>query len=135
MVDIGGRIDNGCGIIKVMGRHAKYTTENELKKTITAYFVKATKDKQAPNKAGLCVHLHIHRDTYSEYRKKYPDTIKTADAIIENWWVNRLSSNAPTGAIFYLKNAFRESFRDRYDNEVSVRAQKPLDEPDKNHSV
>jgi hypothetical protein len=64
-------------------------------------------------------HLRISRDTYSEYRKKFPDTIKAANDWIENAWVQRLSTTAPTGAIFYLKNAFKEDYRDRTETDVT----------------
>lgn len=77
-----------------------------------------------PNKAGLCVFLDISRDTYSEYRKKYPDTIKRADSTIEDAWVQRLNSNAPTGAIFYLKNAYKEIYKDRHQTDVTTKGEK-----------
>jgi len=98
------------------GRPPKYEDESILNISINSYFSSCAKIKNKiimPNKAGLCVYLGISRDTYSEYRKRFPDTIKRADDIIENLWIQRLASNAPTGAIFYLKNAFKESFKDK----------------------
>ena len=73
-----------------------------------------------PNKAGLCIWLNISRDTYNEYKKsKFPDAIKVAEAYIENSWVQRLASTAPTGAIFYLKNAFSADYRERVETDVT----------------
>jgi hypothetical protein len=68
-----------------------------------------------PNKAGLCIWLGISRDTYNEYKKKpgFSDAIKACEVMIENAWVQRLSSNAPTGAIFYLMNAFKDDYREK----------------------
>lgn len=68
-----------------------------------------------PNKAGLCIWLGIHKDTYNEYKKKsqFSGALKACEAMIENAWVQRLASNAPTGAIFYLKNAFKDDYREK----------------------
>jgi len=94
------------------GKPPKFKSEKELNDTIIAYFKDCEEKKTIANKAGLCLFLKISRDTYSEYRKKYPDTIKGADFAIENVWVQRLAGSSPTGAIFYLKNAFKEEYKD-----------------------
>lgn len=75
-----------------------------------------------PEKAGLCIWLGIHRDTYNEYKKKpgFSDVLKGAELWIERAWVQRLAGNAPTGAIFYLKNAFREEYRDRQETDITT---------------
>lgn len=107
-----------------MGRIAKYTNEEDLDAVISQYFEKCIEKKELPNKAGLCLFLGISRDTYSEYRKRYPDAIKRADSFIENAWVQRLGSNAPTGAIFYLKNAFKENYKDRHETDLTSAGEK-----------
>ena len=63
--------------------------------------------------------LDISRPVYADYKKKFPDTIKRAENIIENAWVQRLSGNAATGAIFYLKNAFHLYYRDRRETDIT----------------
>ena len=83
---------------KKLGRPPKYATEKQLAEMIDTYWVVCEAVKRLPNKAGLCLHLDISRDTYSEYRKQYPDTIKAADLEIEHAWVGRLEGNSPTGA-------------------------------------
>lgn len=102
-----------------MARTPKYKDEKTLKKAINAYFGK--RRIYAPNKAGLCLHLGVSRDTYSEYRERYPDAIKSADLRIEDWWVDRLAGTTPTGAIFYLKNAFHQDYKDRHENDTTIR--------------
>lgn len=109
-----------------MGRHAKYESAEAINKVTDKYFALCKKEKEQPEKAGLCLALGISRDTYSEYRKKYPDTIKAIDMYIESCWVKRLNAQAPTGAIFYLKNAFKEDFKDRTESDLTVHAPKPL---------
>lgn len=104
---------------KKVGKPPKFKNEKELNDTILAYFNKCETDKQIANKAGLCMFLKISRDTYSEYRKRYPDTVKGADFAIENVWVQRLAGNAPTGAIFYLKNAFKEEYKDHNQTDIT----------------
>ena len=101
------------------GRPPKYASAEELEAALAEYFHTCITKSEMPNKAGLCVALHISRDTYSEYRKKFPDTIKEADGIIENAWVQRLSQTAATGAIFYLKNAFSADYRDRTETDIT----------------
>lgn len=114
------------------GAPAKYETSEVLEIAIEKYFKHCVMGKNGrprisalmPNKAGLCVFLDISRDTYSEYRKRFPDTIKRADSLIEDEWIQRLKSNAPTGAIFYLKNAYKETYKDRHETDVTSKGQK-----------
>jgi len=95
------------------GRPPKFKTELELWTKILEYFKFCDAAPRVPNKAGLCVFLNISRDTYNEYKKKFPDAIKSAQDIIQDAWVQRLAGTTPIGAIFYFKNAFSEDFRDR----------------------
>lgn len=97
-----------------------------MRKQILVYIKMCDEKKQLPNKAGLRVCLNIDRSTYSDYKKKFPTAIKDAENIIEDTWVTRLTTNAPTGAIFYLKNAFKEDYKDRHDSDITVHAPKPL---------
>ncbi len=95
------------------GRPPKFEDEETLSKSIGAYFDDCAGAKELPTKAGLCLELDISRDTYSEYRKRFPDAIRRADDTIEHAWVQRLAQPGATGAIFYLKNAFKDDYRDR----------------------
>lgn len=95
------------------GRPPKYESAAQLGEQIKLYFDSCEKSRTMPNKAGLCVWLHISRDTYNEYKKKFPDILKATEHYIENAWVQRLAGNAPTGAIFYLKNAFKDDYREK----------------------
>lgn len=105
---------------KANGRPPKYSDAEALHKGINAYFKSCAEAGNMPNKAGLCIWLNISRDTYNEYKKsKFPDAIKVAEAYIENSWVQRLASTAPTGAIFYLKNAFSADYRERVETDVT----------------
>ena len=101
------------------GRPPKYSSQEELAPVIEEYFKLCDKNKQIPNKAGLRYALDISRDTYGEYKKQFPDTIKRAEDYMEQAWVNRLNSQSPTGAIFYLKNAFKEDYRDRQETDIT----------------
>lgn len=118
------------------GAPGKYETSEALDHKIAEYYdyCYLTKNKKGkmvariiplmPNKAGLCLFLNISRETYSQYRKRFPDTIKRADHWIEEEWVQRLRSNAPTGAIFYLKNAFKEVYKDRHQTDITSKGEK-----------
>ena len=118
------------------GRPAKYNSAEELDKKLEQYLVycefepgnkgrlKKRRPSLIPNKAGFCLFLGISRDTYNEYRKRFPDAIKKADVTIEEQWVQRLKTNAPTGAIFYLKNAFKSEYKDRHETDITSKGDK-----------
>lgn len=99
------------------GRPPKFSNGETLHDQIMKYFDSCTESRTMPNKAGLCVWLHISRDTYNQYKKKFSDAFKGVEDYIQNLWVQRLAGNAPTGAIFYLKNAFKEDFKDKQEFE------------------
>ena len=104
-----------------MARPPKYKSEEELVVKIDEFFAKCVAEQSLPEKAGLCLHLHIVRDTWNDWRKKpqYSATIKATDLRIESAWVKRLNGQAATGAIFYLKNAFKEEYKDRVDTDIT----------------
>jgi hypothetical protein len=103
-----------------MARPPKYESDDEFNKAVNAYFEMCTEKRLMPNKAGFCYALKISRDTYNEYKKRFPDALKLIEAYIEEAWVQRLSTTAPTGAIFYLKNAFKEDYRDRTETDLTT---------------
>lgn len=98
------------------GRPPKYASEAELQETGYQYF-DGLEAREMPSKAGLCLFLDISRDTYSEYRKKFPDTIRRFDSMIEVAWIQRLPSSSSSGSIFYLKNAF--AYRDKQETDIT----------------
>lgn len=108
------------------GRPPKFKTNEELDLKCKEYFAECIKLKEIPSKAGLRVFLDISRETYNEYKGKFADAIKRADDLIEKAWVQRLKDPAATGAIFYLKNAFKEDYKDRTDSNVNLKIPKPL---------
>ena len=101
------------------GKPAKYISEIELNKKCEGYFAGCIEKIEMPSKAGLRVFLGLDKSLYSDYKKKYPNPIKRAEDLIEKAWVQRLAGANATGAIFYLKNAFKEDYRDRYDTDIT----------------
>lgn len=99
-----------------------YKTADVLEKKIEGYLAQCEIKKELPNKAGACLFLNICKETYCAYRKDkiHSDAIKRLDRTIENAWVQRLKENASTGAIFYLKNAFKDEYRDRYESDMTT---------------
>lgn len=108
------------------GHPPLFTNPEQLQKLMIAYLEKCEKGKLMPNRAGLCVEIDIARDSYYEYRnkKEYSDTIKRFEQATESIWVQRLGGNSPTGAIFYLKNAFREDYKDRHETDITSGGEK-----------
>ena len=107
-----------------MSKYAPFKFEKveEFVKKTNAYFALCKKEKHLPNKAGWVLHLKINRDTISDYRHnrlEFTNAIKDAETYIEQAWIGRLEQPSCVGAIFYLKNAFREDYRDRYDTDIT----------------
>lgn len=114
------------------GRPPKYKTVEEIKVIIERYFGDSEKEESIPNKAGLRVALGICRDTYCDWKKlkhKFSYTLKETESRIEEAWVKRLGKTACTGAIFYLKNAFAEDYKDRHETDITSGG-KPIYLPD-----
>jgi hypothetical protein len=103
-----------------MARPPKYKSEDVFNTAVNAYFKMCDEKHLMPNKAGLCYELDISRDTYNEYKKRFPDALKRLESYIETAWVQRLAANAATGAIFYLKNAFKDDYRDRTETDITT---------------
>ncbi len=106
------------------GRPPKFKTDEKLNIKCKAYFKECISLKEIPSKAGLRVYLDISRETYSEYKDKFVDAIKRAEDLIEKAWVQRLRDAAATGAIFYLKNAFKEDYKDRTETDLTSKGEK-----------
>lgn len=108
------------------GQPRAFSSIESLQEGIDAYFAlckgKARKHwSKVPSKVGLSVSLGVVKSTLWEYESgkhgiEYSNAIKKAYSVIENAVVDQLYRPYPTGAIFYLKNAFKEDYRDRYDH-------------------
>lgn len=98
-----------------MARPKAYTPE-KLKSAIEDY-LSCIEEGKMPTKAGLFKHLGISRQTWHNYHeeKTFIDTIKDAEFTIEDAWNQKLVGSGATGPIFYLKNAFKEHYRDSHD--------------------
>lgn len=107
------------GTKKNSGRPPRFKTEQEFKDAVFGYLKICEEKGKMPNIAGFCAFNGIDRTVYYDYAKKYPRTKKGFEAFLEDVWVQRLSSTSPTGAIFYLKNAFREDYKDRTETDIT----------------
>ena len=105
--------EGGGGVLR------KYENEEELNEMCKSFIADCILKQEVPSKAGLYVHLDLSPVTFAEYKKKYPNTIRRVVKVIERAWVQRLASS-PTGAIFYLKNAFKEDYKDRTETDVTT---------------
>lgn len=104
------------------GRPPKFKTPEELETLIQEYFDNCTKDKDFPTKGGLALHLDTTRDVLGDYEKKegFSNAIKRAYEIIEDTWVQTLGKKqSVAGPIFYLKNAFSKTWRDKQETDIT----------------
>ena len=93
------------------GRPKKYNTSQELEEAGQLYFDSLLNDdgtyKRPPTMIGLALALDFEsRQSIYDYCKngEYSYTIKGFKKQVELFWEERLNSNSPTGAIFWLKN-------------------------------
>lgn len=107
-----------------VGKPPKYKNAQTIESTGNDYFDECVRLQKMPTKAGLTLYMDISRDTYSEYRKKYPDAIRSLDSYIEDLWLQKLTGTGATGPIFYLKNAFREHYSDRTETDITSKGEK-----------
>lgn len=101
------------------GKPLKIPSEDILSELVENFFKSCEEHKHIPNKAGLRYALRLDRTTYNEYKKRYPNTLKRAEDWMEQCWIQRLNGQSPAGAIFYLKNAFKEDYKDKQETEFS----------------
>lgn len=103
------------------GRPLKFTPEF-IEYTFLSYRSNCKQEKKIMNKAGLLHDLGMSRETYREYKEKkeFVDTLKEIESEIEDAWIQQLAkSGVATGAIFYLKNAFKEDYKDRHETDIT----------------
>lgn len=68
-----------------------------------------------PNRAGLCTALNIRREDFFNMCKESGARgaiLARFKEACEDAWVQRLGVNASQGAVFFLKNTFREDYND-----------------------
>lgn len=101
------------------GRPPIYAKKEEMFPIIDGYFKSCIKYCKIPSKAGLRIALGFSRENYSTYRAKeeFLDTMRTVENLIEEAWVQKLTSQSTSGIVFYLKNAFKDDYRDRQELE------------------
>ena len=103
-----------------MGRPPKFKTPDELREKIENFFIQCIEKKKVPTKGGLAIALDTTRETLGDYEKKkdYSDALKSAYLFIEENWVQKLAGSNVAGTIFYLKNAFKDNWRDKQEIEI-----------------
>lgn len=119
-----------------VGRPLQYESKAALQVAIDDYFeTKAKVDMGEyisfqPTMAGLALHLGLSRQGLLNYegREEFVDAIKRARMRVEEALEQRLYGNAPTGAIFNLKNNFGWKDKQELDHQSSdgsMATQKP----------
>ena len=104
------------------GRPLKYNKKEEIQEIFDRYVSDCIEKKQTLTKAGLLFYLELSRESYREYKMKpeFVDTLRKIEYLIENAWLQRLTETGATGAIFYLKNAFKELYKDRQETDITT---------------
>ena len=103
------------------GRPPKYKKKEQIQKIFEDYVADCIKNNKILTKAGLLSFLDIDRANYNRLKKKkeFNNTIRKIELLIEDTWIQRLTQTGATGAIFYLKNAFKEEYKDRNETDIT----------------
>lgn len=109
------------------GRPRKIESPERMDELVSEYESKCFADEKAVTLTGLIRHLGLSSrqslDEYSKY-EGFSDSVKRAKLLVEQSYEERLSGNAPTGAIFALKNM---GWRDKQDHEVTGKDGGPVE--------
>ena len=108
------------------GRPPKFTKEEQIQELFNLYKKEAKDKGEMLTKVGFLIKLQISRPTYAllKDKKAFSNTIKKCENDIEQDWVQNLKGANATGTIFYLKNAFKEEYRDRNEHDLTTQGDK-----------
>lgn len=107
--------------LKGAGRPRIWDTGEKFLNSVEAYAENCEYEGKFMNVAGFCRYAKIHRDTFYEYGKFYPQHFAMANDIIEDMVLN---NDKTTMSIFYLKNKF--GYRDKVET-VNTNTNKNID--------
>lgn len=104
-----------------VGRPLKFKTPEDLEDKINEFLIACNVKGITPTKGQLALYLDTTRETLSEYEEKeeYVDALKRIYLIIEENWVQKLTGQAVTGTIFYLKNAYSKNWREKSEQDIT----------------
>lgn len=108
------------------GRPRHYTDPAEFDRAVDAYVAQCVADEQPITWTGLALALGFaSRSAIDEYAKYdgFLYSVQRAKLIVENAYEKRLHGNAPTGAIFALKNM---DWADKQAHEHSGKIDQPV---------
>ncbi|MCX7589707.1 MAG: DNA-packaging protein [Patescibacteria group bacterium] len=91
-----------------------------FKNKMFEYLEYCQKNNKLPTIAGFVNYVEISRPTYRKLKQKngYKKAIEFFENLVEDTWVQALVRKNPTGAMFYLKNSFREFYSDTYEHQI-----------------
>ena len=102
---------------KRIGKARRFPKEEDFYNTFLAYIMMCEAKKRLPNIAGFAFYCDMTRQCYYEQKAFYPYTFKKIQEILEDCALN--ADIAPAVKIFYLKNKFSESYKDKVETEHS----------------
>lgn len=106
----------------------RFSTPEELQKLFDTYEKIANNKNQTLTLAGLLIVLGLSRKQYDTLcsHPLFADKCRKFNFQIENAWVQRLMGTGAQGAMFYLKNVFKDDYKDHYDATVTHLSPSPI---------
>lgn len=99
------------------GQPRAFETEEIFKAKFIEYIEDCNSKDKLPNVAGFCAFNWITRETFYAQKNYYSDTYKKIQELLEDSALN--ANIAPAVKIFYLKNKFKDSYKDKQEIEHS----------------
>ena len=105
---------------KKPGPERNFKTAEDFINKFEEYVAFTLGKERLPNVAGFARYCKINRDTFYNQKEFYPEAFNYIDTILEDEAINGRTND--TFKIFYMKNKFRDIYKDRHevDNTVNI---------------
>lgn len=95
-------------------KYQDFTNSTELRTAFTVYKDRCDEEGVMRTIPGLCRFLDISREEYLNFKRseEYQKDFEQVELSMEDEWLQKLRNSNNSGAIFYLKNAYREHYKE-----------------------
>jgi hypothetical protein len=100
--------------------------ERSITLQVVTYLRTCLEEKELPQLAGLLIALGYSREEWAAVAKQFPTIANRAEHFIEKIWVEKLLTPGSAGAAFYLKNTFRDVYKDKTEQDITLKMPKPI---------
>lgn len=104
--------------IKKVDKRRIFKTSEDFINKFEEYVNYTLGKERLPNVAGFARYCKINRDTFYDQKEYLPEAFGYIDTILEDEAINGRTND--TFKIFYMKNKFKEIYKDRHEVDNTV---------------